>query len=269
MFVLFLLMVPKLSYLIECSVNVSEGICKRPYVPECTTVPKYVFPWQLPDLNHFFFCTPTVACGTIIFVNATLVTFCQSPEWSQPNKYRHGWFCLFCTLFSEHGSESMIQKQCLYTTRLEMKPIQKVAKCPQWNVFISKQSVKEFNFHLQLKDCPSISRKLILYVITCKQIAKFWLFNSVDSNWNRCVPFITLLTLCTTTSWQVLHWINHGYWLADKQKSVSGHCEICFLSTSSFQQGLFHVKILHAPSFQPHSPAQNRKSPSHSSHRNV
>lgn len=70
-----------------------------------------------------FFCTPTVACGTIIFVNATLVTFCQSPERSGPNKYRHGWFCLFCTLFSEHASKTLIHKQCLYITRLEMKPI--------------------------------------------------------------------------------------------------------------------------------------------------
>lgn len=50
--------------------------------------------------------TPTVASGTVIFVNATPVASHNSPEWSGPNKHRHGRFCLFFTLFSGHGEWS-------------------------------------------------------------------------------------------------------------------------------------------------------------------
>lgn len=47
--------------------------------------------------------TPTVAPGTVIFVNATPVASQNSPEWSGPNKHRHGRFRLFFTLFPGHG----------------------------------------------------------------------------------------------------------------------------------------------------------------------
>lgn len=50
--------------------------------------------------------TPTVASGTVIVVNATPVASHNSPEWSGPNKHRHGRFRLFFTLFSGHGEWS-------------------------------------------------------------------------------------------------------------------------------------------------------------------
>lgn len=50
--------------------------------------------------------TPTVASGTVIFVNATPVASHNSPERSGPNKPRHGWFRLFFTPFSGHGEWS-------------------------------------------------------------------------------------------------------------------------------------------------------------------
>lgn len=67
------------------------------------TVPKYICFSASCQSEATFFCTPTVACGTVIFVNATLVTFRKSPERSEPNKHRHGWFRLFFTLFSGHS----------------------------------------------------------------------------------------------------------------------------------------------------------------------
>lgn len=50
--------------------------------------------------------TPTVASGTVVFVNATPVASYKSPEWSGPDKHRHGRFRLFFTLFSGHGEQS-------------------------------------------------------------------------------------------------------------------------------------------------------------------
>ena len=39
-----------------------------------------------------------------------------------------------------------------------------------------------------------------------------------------------LSTLHTTTSWQLLHWINHEYWLTCIQPSAQAHSEVCFFS---------------------------------------
>lgn len=82
-------------------------VCAFVYVSMCQhmtlTVPKYICFSASCQSEGTFFCTPTVACGTVIFVNATLVTFCKSPERSGPNKHRHGWFHLFFTLFSGHS----------------------------------------------------------------------------------------------------------------------------------------------------------------------
>lgn len=52
------------------------------------------------------FRTPTVASGTVVFVNATPVVSYKSPEWSGPDKHRHGGFRLFFTLFPGRGEWS-------------------------------------------------------------------------------------------------------------------------------------------------------------------
>lgn len=84
------------------AVSVCVRVCCP--VPACATVPKYICFSASCQSEAILFCTPTVACGTVIFVDATPVTFRKSPERSGPNKHRHGWFCLFCTLFSGHSS---------------------------------------------------------------------------------------------------------------------------------------------------------------------
>lgn len=87
------------AFLVPC-ICVSECVCLCHCVPAYATVPKYIcFSGSCQSMATFF-CTPTVACGTVIFVNAMLVTFRKSPEQSGPNKHRHGWFRLFFTLFS-------------------------------------------------------------------------------------------------------------------------------------------------------------------------
>lgn len=52
------------------------------------------------------FRTPTVASGTVVFVNATPVVSYKSPEWSGPDKHRHGGFRLFFPLFPGRGEWS-------------------------------------------------------------------------------------------------------------------------------------------------------------------
>lgn len=112
---------------LRVSVRVLDCVFVCGCAPAYATTPKYICFSARCQSEATFFCTPTVACGTIIFVNAMLVTFCKGPEWSRPNKHRHGWFRLFFTLFSEHSycSETLIQRQYLDFTRLEMnhKPI--------------------------------------------------------------------------------------------------------------------------------------------------
>lgn len=74
----------------------------------------------------FFFCTPTVACGTVIFVSATLVTFCKGPR-TERAKQTQTWLIplVFPLYFQDTARESLIQRQHLDTARLEMnqKPI--------------------------------------------------------------------------------------------------------------------------------------------------
>lgn len=101
-----LLMLSKSDSLTLCVCPcVSVCVCVCSCAAACATVPKYIcFSASCQSKAAFFSCTPTVACGTVIFVNATLVTFCKSPERSRPNKHRHGWFRLFFTLLSGHSS---------------------------------------------------------------------------------------------------------------------------------------------------------------------
>lgn len=81
---------------------VCSGVCKRWRVPASATVSKYMCFSGSCQSTATLFCTPTVACGTIIFVNATLVTFLQSPERSGLNKHRHAWFRYFFPLYFQH-----------------------------------------------------------------------------------------------------------------------------------------------------------------------
>lgn len=95
---------PLVDAMLLClSCSMSLCICLCHCVPAYATVPKYIcFSGSCQSMATFF-CTPTVACGTVIFVNATLVKFRKSSKQSRPNKHRHGWFRVFFTLFSVHG----------------------------------------------------------------------------------------------------------------------------------------------------------------------
>lgn len=217
------------------------------------------------------FCTPTVACGTVIFVNATLVTFLQSPERSGPNKYRHAWFCFFFFFFP-----------LLYFQHMLAKPPDPKA------VFIHYKIRNEI--YLESGGMPSMNcarmqthsggkqnknkpawKNLLLHLWNPLNIISRMFFISLEistrdlllfgSGGNHCEPFISLLTLCTTTSWQALHWINHGYWLGRHANACTRTFWGLFLDCQAhFNKDSFMWVIVHASShLHPPTPPTLRK----------
>lgn len=153
----------------------------------------------------------------------------------------------FSLYFQDTGSRALIQRRHLNITRLEMirKLVQRAGR-PQWTVCREpEQESREAQSKKEKEKTHLIEVIFGMIVhwnwIICSlysvhlRITLSWLWLkqnllvSVDTDISQCLPPVSLSTL-HTSSWQLLHWINHDYWLTCTQQSAQAQPELCFLS---------------------------------------
>lgn len=173
----------------------------------------------------------------------------KSPEWSGPDEHRHGGFRLFFTLFPGRGEWSpdseatfkhyhirkWIASQFREQAVLDELPGEaNLDRSPEERK-VRKRKKKRHLIYMIFG--MSARRDLIICSLYSEHlhITRSWLWLkqnllvSVDTDISQCLPPVSLSTL-HTSSWQLLHWINHDYWLTCTQQSAQAQPELCFLS---------------------------------------